>query len=131
MEKLTDLDKLKIYQAEYNILIDEIKTLAHCKDLLELENYTLDEVIKTQNLSKVLIAKIKTQSLNKIDEERVKKLEVIINNIMTIIDSVDDELLRVILRLKIIENKTYREIGKITNFNFSAVRKKYKNFIKG
>ena len=131
MNKLTDIDKLKIYQAEYNVLVDEIKTIAHCKDLLECENYTLDEIIRTQNLSKAIITKLKTQNLNQIDEERVKKLEVVINNIMKIIDSTDDEVLRLILRLKIIENKTYREIGKITNFNFSAVRKKYKNFIKG
>ena len=131
MNKLTDIDKLKIYQAEYNVLVDEIKTIAHCKDLLEYENYTLDEIIRTQNLSKAIITKLKTQNLNQIDEERVKKLEVVINNIMKIIDSTDDEVLRLILRLKIIENKTYREIGKITNFNFSAVRKKYKNFIKG
>lgn len=129
--KLTDFDKLKVYKAEYDNLVADVKRLAYLRDLMEKDGWSLNEIIKVEQPDHLTIVKLRTKKFDQLDANRIKRLEQVIHNINEVIDKVKDEELKLILKLKILQNKTYREIAKETYMDFSCIRRKYKRFIKG
>lgn len=113
----------------------EIEVLKRQKEDLESQSYCKGQEITDMPLGSGISDKvgnraIAMQEINELYEIKLKELYVVRGRIERYISNIEDVELRLILRLRCINNMTWEDIAQETGYERTTVAKKYRNHFK-
>jgi hypothetical protein len=120
------LNKLYFLKLEIDEIKEEIKSISEISSM-ELTGMPFGSGVgnPTENCffkKQKLIEKLERKLERYIDE---------LNRVEAIIESIHDEEIRLIARMRFIQNKKWEEIGKVVKYDRSVCYRKLNNYLKG